>query len=159
MPTLTTQSDTPASTGVFESPESGPQGSKTGGEGSSLHPDPVTLRDHIRSAVQAARAFWVPPALLTCPPPSVADLASYARSGAWTSQVDGPIRRLGVWWYRLVTLPVTVVCRYTEWVAQRPGRAVAVFVVWKLVTATGPGPWLVDHTIRPVLGLVAWVLL
>jgi len=118
-----------------------------------------TVREQLRSGLVWLREYVTPPSVLTDPPASVAELASYARWGAWTGRTDGPLRRLGIWWYRLVGLPVTVVGRYIEWIAQRPGRAIPVFVLWRLLISTGPGPWVADQLIRPVLGLAAWVLL
>ena len=105
------------------------------------------------------RAYVTPPSVLTEAPASVAELAAYAHWGAWTSGTDGPLRKLGIVWHRLIGLPVTVVCRYVEWTAQRPGRAIPVYLLWKLLISTGPGPWAADHLIRPVLGVLAWVLL
>lgn len=133
-----------------------------GGEGSSpqptLHPPPVTLRDRLPELWPRIRDYWVPPALLTEPPPTVAELVGYARHGRWTVST-GKLRRLGVWWHWLVGLPVTVVCRYTEWIFQRPGRTVPVFLVWKLFILTGAGPWLAHNIIRPALAIGAWVWL
>jgi len=109
--------------------------------------------------LRAAHAYWVPPTLLTDPPPAYRDLAAYAHRGAWTANPYGPVRGLGVAWHRAVSLPVTLVCRYVEWVAQRPARALVVFGLWKLLILTGPGPWLADHIVRPVAAAAAWVLL
>lgn len=136
---------------------------ETGGEVSSLQSDlqsdDVTMRDRLRDRLLAFRGYWVPPSVLTEAPATVAELAGYAWRGGWTTSESGTVRRLGIWWHRLVSVPVTTVCRYVEWIYQRPGRAVPVFVLWKLLISTGPGPWVADHLIRPVLGLVAWVLL
>ncbi|WP_433732562.1 hypothetical protein ACQP2Y_46740 (plasmid) [Actinoplanes sp. CA-051413] len=118
-----------------------------------------TLREQIRSGLAGIKGYLTPPSVLTQPPASVAELAAYAHWGAWTSRTDGPLRRLGIVWHRLVSLPVTVVCRYVEWIAQRPGRAIPVYLLFKLLISTGPGPWVADHLIRPVLGVIAWVLL
>ncbi len=146
----------PVSTGGFED---APAEREAADEASSLHSDPATARDWLRAALAAIRAYWVPPALLTEPPASLAELAGYAKAGAWTKRRSGFIRGCGVWWYRLVALPVTAVCRYIEWICQRPGRALPVFLLWKLLITTGPGPWLAAHFIHPLLGLAAWVLL
>ncbi|MGC9670970.1 hypothetical protein ACNTMW_31035 [Planosporangium sp. 12N6] len=151
-----TVGNSPASSGVSEG---APTERETAGEDSSLHPDATTVRDRTRQALRAVRAYLTPPSVLTDPPPSWAELAAYARYGAWTSRADGPLRRLGVAWYVAVGLSVTAACRYIEWIFQRPGRAIPVFVLWKLLISTGPGPWAADHLIRPVLGLLAWVLL
>jgi hypothetical protein len=126
---------------------------------SSLHFDTNTLREQIRSGLAGFRAYVTPPSVLTDPPPSVAQLRAYARWGAWTSSTNGPLRRLGLLWHRLFSLPVTVICRYTEWLSQRPGRLIPVYLLWKLLISTGPGPWVAGHLIRPVLGVIAWVLL
>jgi hypothetical protein len=120
--------------------------------------DEVTLRKRLCAGLVALRAYITPPQVWAEPPASMAELAAYARWGAWTTST-GPVRRLGIVWHRLVGLPVTTVCRYVEWIAQRPGRAIPVFLLWKLLITTGPGPGFVDHVIRPALAAVAWVLL
>lgn len=56
----------------------------------------------------------------------------YAKSGGWTGPT-GVARQLGVWWYRLVALPVTVVCHYTAWLVARPSRALTATLVGLLV--------------------------
>jgi len=56
----------------------------------------------------------------------------YAKSGGWTGPT-GPARIAGVWWYRLVALPVTVVCHYTAWLVARPSRALTATLVGLLV--------------------------
>jgi hypothetical protein len=119
----------------------------------------ITDRDAWLRWIAAAREYFTPPSLLTEPPPSYTELRAYAHRAGWTSKDTGVVRTLGVWWHRFVGLPVTFVCRYAEWIAQRPGRAIPVFALWKLLILTTPGPWLADHIIRPVLGFVAWVLL
>lgn len=131
----------------------------------------ITHRDRVQSWVRAASAYFTPPAVLTERPASVAELRAYAEQADWTASpaacVDehgrrhapGTIRRLGIWWYRLVGLPTTVACRYAEWIAQRPGRAIPVFVLWKLCISSGPGPWVSDNVILPAAHAAAWILL
>jgi hypothetical protein len=126
---------------------------------SSLHFNLDTLREQIRSGLGGIKGYWTPPSVLTETPASVAELAAYAHWGAWTSSTDGPLRKLGIVWHRAFSLPATVVCRYVEWLWQRPGRLIPVYVLWKLLISTGPGPWVADHLIHPVLGVIAWVLL
>ncbi|MGW1059377.1 hypothetical protein [Micromonospora rubida] len=128
-------------------------------EHSTLQSAGITFRDRLVGWLGASRAYWVPPNLLTQPPASVAELAAYAHHAGWTKRTTGPVRGLGVAWHRAVSLPVTTVCRYVEWTAQRPLRAGAVFGVWKLFILTGPGPAISDNVIRPALGVLAWVLL
>ncbi len=106
----------------------------------------------------AARAYFVPPKLLTNPPPAVTDLRAYAHHGTWT-RADGLARTVGVAWLYAVALPVTVACRYLEWVAQRPGRAVVVLGLWLAFIKTGGGPWIADNLIRPLIDVAAAVLL
>lgn len=151
-----TFSDAPSSTGVSEG---APAERETGPESSTLHPDRLTLRDRLSGAFGRSREYWVPPNLLTQPPASVAELAGYAHHAGWTRRSVGPVRAFGIGWHRAVGLPVTTVCRYGEWIAQRPMRALPVFGVWKLFILTGPGPVIADNVIRPALAFVAWVLL
>lgn len=123
----------------------------------TLHPA-ITFGDRARGWVAAARAYWTPPEILTKRPPAVSALSAYAKAGAWTRQVDGPIRRAGVWWFRLIGVPVTVACRFAEWVWQRPGRAIPVLVLCKVLALTTPGAWLVDAG-TDVVSALAWALL
>ncbi len=151
-----TDGKTPVSSGEFGQVSAERE---TADEASSLQSGPATAREWLRAGLAGVKGYVVPPAVVTDPPASLAELAGYAHWGAWTTRTYGPVRAFGVWWFRLVALPVTAVCRYAEWIAQRPGRALPVFVVWKLLISTGPGPWLAGHVIRPVLALAGWVLL
>lgn len=158
-----TISDSPVSTGESKSAPAPDRaevdGPKVSSLQSSLHLDSDTLRERMLSWWEWLREYVTPPSVLTESPASVAELAAYAHWGAWTSSTGGPLRRLGIVWHRLFGLPTTVVCRYVEWIFQRPGRAIPVYLLWKLLISTGPGPWAADHIIRPVLGVFAWVLL
>ena len=100
-----------------------------------------------------------PPNVLTEQPSSVAKLRAYARGGSWTKSKSGAIRALGVGYWRMVGLPITVVCRYIEWIAQGPGRAITAFGLWWLFINHGPGPWVADHIIRPLGTLLGWLFL
>lgn len=156
---IVTLRDTPTSNGASTTPRTSPHGPKTGAETSTLQLDPVALRDQTMGLLRKTRDYWVPPALLTKPPPTVRDLADYARNSPWTAKSDGPIRRLGILWHLTIGLPITVACRYLEWIAQRPSRAITVLGLWELLIHTGAGPWISTNIIHPVLGLAAWILL
>lgn len=163
VPDDVTVSNSPISTGESESaPEPTlfqEEGGKVSSLQSSLHFDLDTLREQLRSGLGGMKDYLTPPSVLTESPASVAELAAYAHWGTWTTSADGPLRKLGIVWHRAFGLPATVVCRYVEWLWQRPGRAIPVFVLWKLLISTGPGPWAVEHLIHPILGVIAWVLL
>lgn len=161
-PTSVTDGDYPASSGEPETAPTAVDAEENGVEVSSLQPTlhskVDTLREQLRSGLVAVRAYVTPPSVLVERPASVAELSAYAHWGTWTAEA-GVLRNLGIAWYRLAGLPVTVICRYVEWIVQRPGRSLVVFALVKLLLSTGPGPWVADHLIRPVLGAVAWVLL
>jgi hypothetical protein len=124
---------------------------------------------------QAGKAYFTPPAVFTDRPASLAELADYARYAPWTVQpfVDRPytdedanqmvktgaVRAAGIWWYRWIGYPYTVVSRYREWILQRPGRAIPVLLLVKLAASTSYGSWAVDNLLYPVAHAVAWVLL
>jgi hypothetical protein len=59
-------------------------------------------------------------------------MARYARRGGWTGP-EGTVRRLGVWWFRLVGIPVTIVCHYTAWIVARPARTVVTVGLWAVL--------------------------
>lgn len=48
-----------------------------------------------------------------------------------------PARIAAIWWFRLVAIPVTVLCHYLAWLVARPSRTVVVagvgVVVWLAV--------------------------
>lgn len=105
------------------------------------------------------RDYATPPELFTDRPASIPELSAYARRGTWTRQPYGPIRTAGVWWWRLVGLPQTVRCRLREWVWQRPGRAITVIALIKVLSLTTPGAWVVDRVIEPVVHAALWLFL
>jgi hypothetical protein len=112
-----------------------------------------------RSDVRAKlHTYFTPPSVLTARPSSVRELRVYAHGAGWTADV-GLLRSLGIGYFRLIGRPATVVCRYVEWIAQRPGRALPVFAAWKLFILVGPGPWVADYLIRPAGVLAGWIFL
>lgn len=151
-----TAGNSPLSTGESEG---APAERETGPEDSTLHSERFTVRDRLVGWFERSRDYWLPPNLLTNPPASFVELSAYAHRAGWTRRLDGPVRAAGIAYHRLVGLPVTVVCRYIEWICQRPGRLVPVYGVWKLFVSTGPGPAIADNVIRPCLAVAGWVLL
>lgn len=118
----------------------------------------ATAGDVARALIGAVAPYFTPPAILTDPAAPVPELRKYPRTGRWTSS-KGPLRTLAVGYWRLVALPTTAVCRSVEWIAQRPGRAVLVYLLWRLFTVAGPGAWLVKH-VGPIIGSIAkWIFL
>jgi hypothetical protein len=136
---------------------------ETGPDGAETRNSEVTDRDsrweRLGVLFDRALVYVTPPAVLTEPPASVAELATYARAGAWTGRRSGLVRGAGVWWYRLVGLPCTVVCRYAEWIFQRPGRAIPVLLLVKLLASTTWGSWSVAHLVTPALHAALWLFL
>lgn len=118
----------------------------------------ATFGDIARGVIRELAPYFTPPALLTDRPASVPELRKYPRAGRWTSS-KGALRTLAVGYWRIVSLPITLVCRSVEWIAQRPGRAVLVYILWRLFTVAGPGAWIVRH-VGPIVGAVAkWIFL
>ena len=133
------------------------------------------LRTKAATAWTASRAYWTPPAVFTDKPASLADLAAYARHAPWTAQPyiaqpytdehtkklvkTGLVRAAGIWYYRSLAYPWTVVSRYLEWFAQRPMRAVALLGGVKIFALTGPGSWAVDHIVYPAAHLAGHLFL
>ncbi len=107
----------------------------------------------------AVGRYFTPPHLFTDRPASIPELSVYARKGAWTARLDGHVRTAGVWFWRLVGLPVTVACRATEWIFQRPGRVAALAALWALLKFTSYGAWFLDTVVSPIAQALAWVLL
>lgn len=70
-------------------------------------------------------------------PASLAAMWRYARRGGWTG-TTGPARTAGVWWYRLVAVPVTLLCHYAAWIIARPSRTVALAIVWAVAMQVPP---------------------
>lgn len=92
--------------------------------------------------------YFTPPAPWATPPASLEELASYAHVGQWAPS-SGPRRLLGIAYWYSVGLPTTVICRYAEWVAQRPGRLVTVLALGAVLHRTTPGQW-VTHSLGQV---------
>jgi hypothetical protein len=130
-----------------------------GQEAAETRKSALTVRRRWGKRLDRVQAYLVPPKVLTEPPPAVAELAAYARAGAWTRQRYGLVRGFGVWWFRLVGLPYTTVCRYGEWVAQRPGRALVVLAFVKVMASTGWGSWAVTYLITPAGRAAVWLFL
>lgn len=95
-------------------------------------PPATTDSDRRGGGWQRLAAQLRPPEPWTHRPASLAAMARYARQGGWTGP-DGLARQAGVWWYRLVAVPVTLVCHYTAWLVARPSRALTAAVVVLLV--------------------------
>ena len=94
----------------------------------------TTERDWRAGVVARLVRELTPPEPWQHRPASLAAMWRYARRGGWTGP-DGLARRLGVWWYRLVSLPVCLVTHYLAWLVARPSRtftaAVVALVVWQ----------------------------
>lgn len=157
--TTDTQRKTPPSNGGSDQVGKRESEREAGPEGSSLHRNSTTDRDGRREIARRVREYWVPPNLLTKPPPPYSALVNYAYRGAWASKPGGPVREAGILWHRAVSLPATAVCRYVEWIGQRPGRAVPVFALWRLLLATDAGHWLAADLVHPALAALGWALL
>lgn len=89
-----------------------------------------TATERDRRAGVLARLVWelTPPHPWQHRPASLAAMWRYASRGGWTGP-EGLARRAGVWWYRLIALPVCLVTHYTAWLVARPSRAVTAVVV------------------------------
>jgi hypothetical protein len=94
-------------------------------------PSPVTHGDRRDGSARLLDQL-VPPEPWTHRPASLRAMARYARRGGWTGP-DGPARRLGVWWYRLVAVPVTILCHYAAWIIARPARTVVLLGAWAVL--------------------------
>jgi hypothetical protein len=132
----------------------GPAPSVTDGVGSDFG-----FRVRAANTWHATRDYWTPPTVFTQQPASLADLAEYAKHAPWAHQNTGLLRTAGISYYRLIGYPYTVTSRYSEWLAQRPGRLVVALGGIKLAAMTGPGIWVVDHLIYPAARLVGHILL
>lgn len=127
-------------------------------ETSRPHPA-ITKRDRWSGWGARFLTYFTPPTILADRPASIPELATYAHEGGWTRQQHGLLRASGIWWWRLVGLPKTVISRYREWIWQRPGRVIPVLLLIKLLALTGPGMWVVDHLFLPAARAAVWLLL
>lgn len=124
----------------------------------TLQSKSATLSDRLGAAAEAAKAWLVPPNVLTEPAPALVEMSAYARRGAWTSG-DGLLRKLGVLWMLLVAVPTAFVLRLKEWMVQRPSRAIFFVLIWQLAIRSDQGAWIADHIIRPYFHALAWIFL
>jgi hypothetical protein len=74
-------------------------------------------------------------------PASLAAMSRYAHLGGWTGQ-RGPLRFVGVWYFRLVAVPVTVITHYLAWIVARPSRLATVLLIYTVLAHIGPLRWL-----------------
>jgi hypothetical protein len=110
----------------------------------------------------AWRGAWTGPEVRQVRPAPPKRTVTHHENPLWTSasttvtESDGPVevrtrqpvtRRLGVWYFRLIALPATVVLHYAAWIVARPSRLVV-----------GVGLWAVLMQV-PALRTVAEVLL
>jgi hypothetical protein len=172
-----TDSDAPGSIGASRDIPSTPKTSTEHLPGAETPLESITDRAG-SGLVQRIRAYWQLPAPLAEQPPSWKQMLRYARHGHWTTSTwhpkgatvkdargheeplrTGAVRRLGVAWAYGVAATSAAVCRYTEWILARPGRAIPIYLLWRLAIVAGPGAWLIDNLIRPVLAAASWVLL
>jgi hypothetical protein len=141
----------------------GTQTITAGQSGSTTHAGVVTsdlgFRVRISGAWARSAAYWTPPSLFTDRPASLEELAAYAKSAPWTSQDRGLLRASGVWHYRLLGYPYTVISRYREWVFQRPMRLGAHLGGIKLFALTGPGQWVVHTVVYPAAHFAGHIFL
>lgn len=160
MTAVITERETPVSTGVLGQAPAEREASRPVSQTRMIPAESLITEGYDwRVRLRAAGAYFTPPSVLTDRPASVKELSAYAHRAGWTAQPHGPLRALGIGWHRAIGLPATVVCRYAEWIAQRPGRALPVFALWKLLILTGPGPWIAENVITPAAHVAAWVLL
>lgn len=140
-------------------PTDAPAERETAAHGPETLHSAVTNSDKWGRLLDQTLAYFTPPAILTDQPATIPDLSRYAHRGAWTARTDGPIRAAGIWWWRLAALPTTIACRTWEWIAQRPGRAIPIAVITKLLASTTPGNWVVHHLIAPLTRAAIWLFL
>jgi hypothetical protein len=104
--------------------------------------------DLVAEATARAGRIWTwtaaefrPPTVWTDSPASVAALLEYAKTADWAAP-GGPWRAAGIWWARLIGIPLTVLAYYAAWIVQRPGRFLTVLFLYALLAQTTPGRWL-----------------
>lgn len=100
--------------------------------------------------------YFTPPAPWGDPPASLTDLSSYAHTAAWAPS-RGFRRRVGIAYWYLLGLPLTIVLRYAEWIVQRPGRLVVVLGLAAVLWRTWFGRTTV-HAVGAVLHIVFYPL-
>lgn len=103
-------------------------------EGSAVSADRKATTDSDRRSGLVARLRWelTPPEPWQHRPASLAAMWRYAARGGWTGPT-GPARVAGVWWCRLVALPVCLVTHYLAWLVARPSRTATAALVALLV--------------------------
>jgi hypothetical protein len=74
-------------------------------------------------------------------PASLAAMSRYAHQGGWTGN-GGPLRFAGVWYFRLVAVPVAVITHYLAWIVARPSRLATALLVYTVLAHIGPLRWL-----------------
>ncbi|MGH3737132.1 MAG: hypothetical protein ACRDT6_16180 [Micromonosporaceae bacterium] len=86
-------------------------------------------------------ADLTPPTVWSQPPASLRELSLYARHAAWGPQT-GFVRGCGIWWCRLVGIPVSTFAYYVAWIAQRPSRTTVALLLYTVLAHTKFVGWL-----------------
>jgi hypothetical protein len=77
------------------------------------------------------RSLLLPPNLLTEPRPAWTEMRDYAHHAPYLGGGHRWVREAGVWYWRLVALPMAALARIVEWVFERPTRLIlAGGLVW-----------------------------
>ena len=103
-------------------------------EDSAVSGSRKAFTDSDRRLGLVARLRWelTPPEPWQHRPASLAAMWRYAARGGWTGP-EGLARQVGIWWYRLVALPVCLITHYTAWLVARPSRTLTAALVALLV--------------------------
>lgn len=119
----------------------------------------ITFRDRVRAVLEAGKDYWAVPCWVRESPATLIELTAYAREGAWTRRLSGPIRKLGIGWLYTVAIPQTAKAYLRAHVMQRPGRFLAALLIWTVFIRSVPGVWIAEHVIRPYFHALAWIFL
>ena len=119
----------------------------------------ITMRDRVRGWLEAGRDYWAVPCWVRESPATLIELTAYAREGAWTRRLSGPIRALGIGWLYVVAIPQTARAYAKAHLLQRPGRFLAALLIWTVFIRSVPGVWIAEHLIRPYFHALAWIFL
>lgn len=113
----------------------GPRAHARGAKPAGVPDEPAettTLGDRLTVAGAWLVEAFQPPEIWTDDRPALAKAAARAKRGEWT-KAKGGVRKAGVAYFRFVYLPTAAVCRYVDWVVERPSRLIVALAVLGLI--------------------------
>lgn len=116
---------------------SSPDGTATGTGHPRALPPATSMRHRTRGrARDLVTGALGGPRFVSQRPPALLEHITYARSGEWTTEHDGPRRSAAVAYAWMVAIPLATIGYLLAWTSARPGRFATTLVITGVAAAT-----------------------